>query len=258
MTEDRSPTDPVSRTGSPSDTKDDTEADLKPARRGGFGTILLAVLVIYATVVGFGDSRAAGALRLILLAFVLVIASRLRIRAEGWVKVAVGAAIVSGVTGAVARLAGAGRIATVVSSAAVILLVIAANALMARLLVRRPVADAQTVAGVLAVYLLLALLFSSLHQLLAAVLGQPYANGVSNATDSAAYLYYSVITLATVGFGDITPACAAARAVTMAEALVGQLYLVAVVGGVVGNWNRPSRGTGRSAAEQTTMARDAR
>jgi hypothetical protein len=220
--------------------------------------ILLAILVIYASIVAFGDSRVTGVLRLILLAFMLVIAARLRIRGEGWLKTAAGAAAASVVTGVVAWLVGEGRIATIVLSAAVVLLVLAANVTIGRLVMRRPVADAQTVGGALAVYLLLALLFSALHQLLAAALGQPYTNGISNATDSAAYLYYSVITLATVGFGDITPACAAARAVTMAEALVGQLYLVAVVGGVVGNWARPSRRTGRSTHEQSAIVQDTR
>jgi hypothetical protein len=246
VTERRPHTDPVSRKDSPSDTRDNTVASPKPARRFGFGMVLLALLVIYASVVGFGDSRAAGAIRPILLAFVLVIAARLGSRAEDWRKIAAGAVAATVVAGVVAWLVGEDRIATMVSSAAVVLLVVGAIVTIGRVLVRRPVADLETVAGALAVYLLLALLFSALHQLLAAALGQPYANGISNATDSAAYLYFSVITIATVGFGDITPACAAARAVTMAEALVGQLYLVAVVGSVVGNWVRPSRGADRS------------
>ncbi len=38
------------------------------------------------------------------------------------------------------------------------------------------------------------------------------------------FYYYSVITLATVGYGDITPIHPVARNLAMAEALIGQLY----------------------------------
>ena len=37
-------------------------------------------------------------------------------------------------------------------------------------------------------------------------------------------LYYSFVTLTTVGYGDITPVHPMARSLAMAEALVGQLY----------------------------------
>jgi hypothetical protein len=45
-----------------------------------------------------------------------------------------------------------------------------------------------------------------------------------------------------VGYGDITPASEAARSVAVTEALVGQLYLVSVVAGVVGGWRAAERG----------------
>src|SRR5262249_35785514 len=37
-------------------------------------------------------------------------------------------------------------------------------------------------------------------------------------------LYYSLVTLTTVGYGDITPVHPLARSLAMAEALIGQLY----------------------------------
>jgi voltage-gated potassium channel Kch len=39
-----------------------------------------------------------------------------------------------------------------------------------------------------------------------------------------AFYYFSVVTLTTTGFGDITPVSPFARTLTMMEALVGQLY----------------------------------
>jgi hypothetical protein len=84
---------------------------------------------------------------------------------------------------------------------------------------------------------LFALFFADVHQFFAAF-SHDYLNGTSDPPSPSDLLYFSVITLATVGFGDITPASEVARAVTVVEALIGQLYLVSVVAGVVGGWRR--------------------
>jgi hypothetical protein len=101
------------------------------------------------------------------------------------------------------------------------------------------------VLGVLCIYLLFALFFAGVHQLLGAFIPN-YLNGTGEFATPSDLLYFSVITLATVGFGDITPAAEVARAVTVVEALVGQLYLVSVVAGVVGGWRAPQAGEPRS------------
>ena len=46
--------------------------------------------------------------------------------------------------------------------------------------------------------------------------------------------YFSFMTLTTVGYGDIVPSSPAARTMTILEALMGQFYLVALVGRLVG------------------------
>jgi len=46
--------------------------------------------------------------------------------------------------------------------------------------------------------------------------------------------YFSFVTLATVGYGDIVPVSASARTVALIEAMLGQFYLVALVGRLVG------------------------
>jgi hypothetical protein len=52
------------------------------------------------------------------------------------------------------------------------------------------------------------------------------------------FMYFSVITQSTVGYGDFVPATGLGRAFASAQALVGQLYLVSVVAVVVGNFGR--------------------
>ncbi len=46
-------------------------------------------------------------------------------------------------------------------------------------------------------------------------------------------LYFSYVTLATLGYGDYTPAGNLGHAFAVLEALIGQLYLVTVVAVVV-------------------------
>ena len=46
--------------------------------------------------------------------------------------------------------------------------------------------------------------------------------------------YFSFTTLTTVGYGDIVPRSPAARTMTILEAVMGQFYLVALVGRLVG------------------------
>ena len=46
--------------------------------------------------------------------------------------------------------------------------------------------------------------------------------------------YFSFVTLATVGYGDIVPHTPAARTLALLEAILGQFYLVALVGRLVG------------------------
>jgi voltage-gated potassium channel len=46
--------------------------------------------------------------------------------------------------------------------------------------------------------------------------------------------YFSFVTLATVGYGDIVPRTPALRTMGILEAIVGQFYLVASIGRLVG------------------------
>ena len=96
---------------------------------------------------------------------------------------------------------------------------------------RRVTAD--TVMGALCVYLLLGLLFATVDGYYAAAVGPFFAQpGPPQPGD---FVYYSFITLCTVGYGDLTPGPPVARILAMAEALFGQLYLVTVISLLVGN-----------------------
>ena len=48
------------------------------------------------------------------------------------------------------------------------------------------------------------------------------------------FLYFSFITLTSVGYGDLTPIGAPARSLAMLEGVVGQLYLAILIARLVG------------------------
>ncbi len=84
----------------------------------------------------------------------------------------------------------------------------------------------QLLMGLLVIYLLIGMSFGLAYQLtdvFASPALSPDGQGISSA------IYFSFITLATVGYGDVTPGTNLVRALAIAEALIGQLYLVSVV-----------------------------
>ncbi|MFD0743928.1 ion channel [Phytohabitans flavus] len=205
------------------------------ARPPRFGALLASIVVLYILIIALGRSTVAVPLRVLVLAAALMLAARVAGRRDQS-RAALAVALAAIVLSVVAVTAGGDRLATGLTSAATVTLACATIAATAQTVVRRDRVDIQAVAGALATYLLLALVFSNLHQLIAAILGNPYLTNVDRADDASAFLYFSVITLTTVGYGDIVPASNAARAIAVAEAITGQLYLVSVVAAVVARW----------------------
>ena len=84
------------------------------------------------------------------------------------------------------------------------------------------------VRGAIAAYLLLALCFSFAYDLIEYVHPGSFTLPAGGAQEmqarSALFLYFSVVTLTTVGFGDIAAVHPVARSLVMVEALVGTLY----------------------------------
>ena len=98
----------------------------------------------------------------------------------------------------------------------------------------------QAVAGALAIYLVVGLVFASLVSFVARVGSASYF-AQPGPISSGARVYYSFTVLTTTGFGDYTPATKVGHALAVLEMLTGQLYLVTVIGILVGNFVRRKR-----------------
>jgi len=62
----------------------------------------------------------------------------------------------------------------------------------------------------------------------------PFFMNVTNGTPSD-FLYFSLATLTTTGYGDFAAATELGRAMSVTEALIGQMYLVTVLAVIVAN-----------------------
>jgi hypothetical protein len=87
--------------------------------------------------------------------------------------------------------------------------------------------------GVLCLYLLVGLIFAFTYVAIQNLGGAPFFSGGSAAT-SAHSIYFSFVTLTTVGYGDFTARTNLGHTLSVTEALLGQIYLVTVVAVLVG------------------------
>ena len=71
----------------------------------------------------------------------------------------------------------------------------------------------------------------------------PSASGAVSSTvpilHRADFVYFSLVAITTVGFGDIVAVSRIARALTVVEILIGQLYLVVMIARLVSLWQQP-------------------
>ena len=90
--------------------------------------------------------------------------------------------------------------------------------------------------GAICVYLLLGLIFAVLYLFI--VQFSPSAfNGINKVSwydNLADFIYFSFVSLTTLGFGDITPALPVVRFLVYMEAIVGQLYIAIMIASLVG------------------------
>jgi len=113
-------------------------------------------------------------------------------------------------------------------------IMVAGYAFVAPLLILRHVLQQREITmdvifGALAVYVFVGIDFALLYDIIQRVDSSAFAT-----TGADSMFYLSFMTLTTVGYGDITPVTGWAQALTVVEALTGQILLVVIVARLVG------------------------
>lgn len=151
-------------------------------------------------------------------------------RAAVWPAIALA---VASIVAAAVQFVGGGDTLTGAVAALNALLVVAIAVVIAVGVFDQQTVNQQSILGAICVYVLMGMLFTFIYGA-AAFLGSGdfFAQG-TDGTPSLR-LYFSYVTLATLGYGDYTPAGDLGHTLAIVEALVGQLYLVTIVAVVVG------------------------
>ena len=104
-----------------------------------------------------------------------------------------------------------------------------------RFIFRAPRVTSEVLCAGVATYLLLALWWSAAYSITNRLIPGSFSGmgGDSAEFDGFSALYFSLITVTTVGFGDIAPVSRPARMLAMVEALTGTLYLALMVARLV-------------------------
>jgi hypothetical protein len=93
----------------------------------------------------------------------------------------------------------------------------------------------QTISAAIVVYLLIALMWTFIYRLIEILYPASFAIAHSKLLNAEnIYLYFSFVTITTLGYGDITPIGSQAASLAILEAVTGQMYLVVVVAWFVG------------------------
>jgi len=121
------------------------------------------------------------------------------------------------------------------------LLLISPAAIGRRILMSRRVTLRLLVAAI-CVYLMIGLLFTFVYLGVNGVHPNFFAQGAQK--DPSIYLYFSFITMTTVGFGDFTPGAAVPRVLVVLEAMLGQVFLVTAVARLVSLYSSEDPGPG--------------
>ncbi|HEX4669207.1 MAG TPA: ion channel [Solirubrobacterales bacterium] len=114
------------------------------------------------------------------------------------------------------------------------LLTIAMGAVLHRVVTTAEV-GARTILGAISVYTVLGILFTFLYGTVERIQDGPFFAGVTH-PQSSDFLFFSYTTLTTTGYGNLVPGGQPGRMLAGLEMMLGQIFLVTLVAGLVSLW----------------------
>jgi ion channel len=102
----------------------------------------------------------------------------------------------------------------------------------------RGVVDAERIFAALDAYLLAGLLFGVAYWMLDRVWPTSFGGTTPGVLDLPGAIYFSFVTIATLGYGDVIPASEPARGLAVVEGVSGQMYLAVLVARLVSLYAR--------------------
>lgn len=112
-------------------------------------------------------------------------------------------------------------------------------------IIRAEIITMEIIFAALSVYLLIAVVYSGLYNLIVLTTPESFACssplGGESCTSQFNLIYFSFTTLTTVGFGDIVPITREAKAVVILEEITGVFYTAAIISRLVSSLSRQKK-----------------
>jgi hypothetical protein len=102
----------------------------------------------------------------------------------------------------------------------------------------------ETILGAVCIFVLVGLLFAFVFLAVDDLRDAPFF-AQEGPHEQSEYVYFSFVALTTLGFGDLSPTVGLPQALTVVEAIVGQIFLVTLVARLVTLWVYTARSDGR-------------
>jgi hypothetical protein len=118
-----------------------------------------------------------------------------------------------------------------------VVIAIVSPVVVLRRVLSQQVVTIETLWGAMSVYLLMAIMYNYIY-LEVQRFGSVSFFGVEETTSS--FMYFSVVTLTTLGYGDLAPVSDVGRFFAITEAIIGQVFLVTIVARLVSLLSRAS------------------
>jgi Ion channel len=199
-----------------------------------FGLVLLLVLITY-VLTSLLANRGWDAVVLTIATSATSVVALVSSHAQ--IKVVRAALVLSATTIALAAVAAASGDHTWLEFASLIqitLLAVAMAAVLSRV-ITAPEIGSRTILGALSVYAVLGILFTFVYGAVDRIQSAPFFEGVAHPNGSD-FLFFSYTTLTTTGYGDLVPGGQPGRMISGLEMMIGQIFLVTLVAGLVSLW----------------------
>jgi hypothetical protein len=135
-----------------------------------------------------------------------------------------------------------------VAAAIQILLLFAAMAAVLRRVITTAEVGSRTILGALSVYAVLGLIFTYVYGTIDRLQSTPFFEGHPNPAGSD-FIFFSYTTLTTTGYGNLVPNGQPGEMIAGLEMMLGEIFLVTLVAGLVSLW-RPGEGFKRRRARR--------
>ena len=199
--------------------------------------LLILLVVNYVTLTTNWTGSVAFVTRSVLFSFTMLLAFHTS-RVHRWIMNAAWVVVILSVLVAIGVAIGGGTEADADDILFMSILVFASGVAIGWRILHHGKVTGETIAGAVCIYVLIGMTFAIFDYGWQLASGTPFFLQAGHHT-LPDFAYFSYITMATVGFGDLAPATGLPRTLTVLDALMGQIFLVVLLARLVALYHGP-------------------